>query len=326
LWRLRHPGQTYSKEISLTGRSVADVISRNIDVIWSLQPGVLTDRVPYILTIWDLQHRLQPFFPEVSQLGEWQSRESHYSVTGRKAFFNVVGTQRGADELHQFFGIDQSRLIINPFPCPPPISCSSNTIDNLLQRLSLKPRKFLLYPAQFWPHKNHLGMLLALRLLVDEGINLKLVLSGSDKGCLQSVLRHVNRLCLHDWVVVTGFLERSDLAALYSSCFALVFPSFFGPDNLPPLEAMSYHVPAVVSDVPGALQQYGDSVLRFDPRQPESIASSILRLVNEPGLYDCLVKRGLNLISTLTPSAYVDKIEEYLVEESLPLLCASMLA
>jgi glycosyltransferase involved in cell wall biosynthesis len=34
-----------------------------------------------------------------------------------------------------------------------------------------------------------------------------------------------------------GFVSHEELSALYKNAVALVFPSFFGPDNLPPLEA-----------------------------------------------------------------------------------------
>jgi glycosyltransferase involved in cell wall biosynthesis len=124
-------------------------------------------------------------------------------------------------------------------------------------------------------------------------------------------------------VVFAGFVDREDLAALYSNCFALLYPSFFGPDNIPPLEAMSYRAPALVADVPGALEQYGDAVLRFDPGDPSQIVDCVNRLFEEAGIRESLISYGLRLISSLTPASYVDRVEEFLIGESLSLLCSS---
>src|SRR5271157_4187527 len=48
----------------------------NIDLLCYLQPwmGQIRD-IPYISTVWDLAHRVYPFFPEVSLYGEFGRRE-----------------------------------------------------------------------------------------------------------------------------------------------------------------------------------------------------------------------------------------------------------
>lgn len=309
---------------NLAARATVRLLADRVHVLWSLSPAIITDQLPFILTVWDLQHRLQPFFPEVSRSGEWESRQSHCSTITRKGFLYLVGTQRGAHELNSFFGTDPSRILVNPFPCPPPLFLKEQALQKVMHEFELHPLKFIVLPAQFWPHKNHLAALLALRQLLDEGHSFKLVFTGSDKGSLPSINNLVRRFDLNGWVVNAGFVDRSTLAALYSSSLALVYPSYFGPDNIPPLEAMSYNTPAIVAGVPGSLEQYGDSVLRFDPNQPSQIVECVLRLLNEPGLRDCLIQRGGQLIKQLTPAAYVDRIEAELHQSALALFSASL--
>jgi hypothetical protein len=41
--------------------------------------------LPYIMAIHDLQHRLQPHFPEVSADGEWEYREYLFRNGARRA-------------------------------------------------------------------------------------------------------------------------------------------------------------------------------------------------------------------------------------------------
>ena len=41
--------------------------------------------VPFVLNIFDLQHRLQPWFPEVSGGGQWEHREAVWADGCRRA-------------------------------------------------------------------------------------------------------------------------------------------------------------------------------------------------------------------------------------------------
>lgn len=322
LRRLLSPWEPLLWRQSPTDRAATQVLHANVDVLWSLNSKTITDQIPFVLTVWDLQHRLQPFFPEVSRSGQWESRQAHHAHVARKAFLCVSGTQRGADELQLFYGIDPSRLLVNPFPCPPAIPAPVLVQRQLLEAMELQSGQFLLYPAHFWPHKNHLAALLALRKLVDQGHSLKLVLTGSDRGAMAAVQEIVAELDLSDCVVQAGFVDRNSLAALYSASLALLYPSFFGPDNIPPLESMSYGTPALVADVPGAQEQYGDAVLRFDPNQPDQIVAAVLRLINDSALRDRLILNGQKLITRLTPAAYVDRIETALAASAMPLRCS----
>jgi len=325
LLRAIYPWNTLSWHETLVGKAAVKLLRNNIHVLWSLNPSIITDQIPFVLTVWDLQHRLQPFFPEVSRSGEWESRQNHFATTVRKAFLAVVGTQRGALELQGFLGSDQSRVLTNPFPCPSPVLLPKGEEEKTLRRLDLQRGRYLLYPAQFWTHKNHLAALLALRELIDQGHVFKLVFTGSDKGALASIMACIERLKLNQWVVNPGFVDRFCLAALYSGSFALIYPSYFGPDNIPPLEAMSYRVPACVANVPGCHEQYRDAVLRFDPNQPSQLVSCILRLLREEGLRERLIHSGSELVKQLTPAAYVDRIMDFFQENLLALRCASLL-
>jgi glycosyltransferase involved in cell wall biosynthesis len=83
------------------------------------------------------------------------------------------------------------------------------------------------------------------------------------------------------------------MIALYKNAFALVFPTFFGPDNLPPLEAFALQCPVIASKVPGSTEQLGDAAILFDPKNPEEIANSILSVYLNPGVKQQLIEKGM---------------------------------
>ena len=52
--------------------------------------------------VWDLQHRLQPLFPQVSADGIWENRERRFSTVLRRAALVITGTEVGRREIEQF--------------------------------------------------------------------------------------------------------------------------------------------------------------------------------------------------------------------------------
>jgi glycosyltransferase involved in cell wall biosynthesis len=168
---------------------------------------------------------------------------------------------------------------------------------------------FLIYPAQFWPHKNHVNILIALALLKrNRGIVIEMVFTGSDKGNSGHVFGKINELGLHDQVHMLGFVPREDLRALYSEALALTFASFFGPDNIPPLEAFTLGCPVIASRVSGAEEQLGDAALLFDPADPEDLVSAILTISRDQQLRARMVQKGAEIAKTRTPQAYVEQV------------------
>jgi glycosyltransferase involved in cell wall biosynthesis len=79
-----------------------------------------------------------------------------------------------------------------------------------------------------------------------------------------------------------------------------------GPDNFPPLEAMSVGCPVIAADVPGAHEQYGESVMLFDPSNEEQLADCIARLWNDEGLRLSLVEKGFARAKQWTPTSYAE--------------------
>jgi glycosyltransferase involved in cell wall biosynthesis len=98
------------------------------------------------------------------------------------------------------------------------------------------------------------------------------------------------------------------LDRLYRAAFALTYPSFFGPDNLPPLEAFARNCPVAAACVPGAEDQLENAALFFTPSDPADIARAILTLYRDRELRTDLTRRGRALVTERTPTAYVARI------------------
>jgi glycosyltransferase involved in cell wall biosynthesis len=283
------------------------VREQQIDVVWFLREGGSRVSVPYITTVWDLAHRSRPYFPEVSITGwDWERREQTYSTVLPRASFILTGTNAGKREVVHYYRVNPENVVVVPLPVPRLPSEGRQAVDI---RGKYKIRgDFLLYPAQFWPHKNHVNILIALALLKHRGVLIEIVFTGGDKGNAEHVFRKINELGLHDQVHMLGFIPREDLKTLYSKALALTFASFFGPDNLPPLEAFALGCPVIASRVSGAEEQLRDAAFFFDPADPEDLASAILTISRDQQLRAQMVKKGAEIARIRTPQAYVERV------------------
>jgi len=155
-------------------------------------------------------------------------------------------------------------------------------------------RPFLYYPAASWPHKNHVALLEALRLLLDRGrFDGDLVLSGLAREGHGEVEQAIARLRLTERVRLLGHVPGGELPALYGSAEALVFPSRFEGFGLPVLEAMACGCPVACSDTTSLPEVAGGAALLFDPGAPEDIAARVGDLLDDGGLRQRLRAAGL---------------------------------
>ena len=174
-------------------------------------------------------------------------------------------------------------------------------------------KPFLFYPAQFWAHKNHIGILKALRQLKDEqGSEIDVAFVGADFGNRDFVQKRAKELGLESQVHILGFVERDEMIALYREAFALAYTSTFGPENLPPLEAMALGCPVIAGAVDGAQEQFGDAALLVDPYQPSDLADAIAKLMDDEKLKNTLIERGRQRAAKWTSQDFVRGVFEFL--------------
>jgi len=252
----------------------------------------VTLTIPFLAIVWDLQHRLQPFFPEVSSDGEWEKRETFYSQVLERAAFVIVGTEAGKNEVQRFYGTPDEKIRILPHPTPSFALAKSATDAEQLAKYKL-PRDYIFYPAQFWTHKNHAGIVKAVaHLKRTDNLRLPVVFTGSDQGNERHVHELVEQMQIEDQVFFLGHVSRETLRALYQNALALCYVSFFGPENLPPLEAFGLGCPVIAADVPGASEQLGDAAIRVNPSDELAIAGALKLVFQDKSKREELIRRG----------------------------------
>jgi glycosyltransferase involved in cell wall biosynthesis len=129
-------------------------------------------------------------------------------------------------------------------------------------------RRRLLSVGTLEPRKNHLTLLAAAEAQWERGHAFELILAGMvNRGSGQPILDEVERLQGKGFPLRwTGALPASELAELYATSTATVFPSACEGFGLPVLESLHFGLPCLASNG-GALREVatGPGILASDP-------------------------------------------------------------
>lgn len=155
------------------------------------------------------------------------------------------------------------------------------------------PEMFILYAASTLPHKNHPRLLEAFKKVREKHPSVKLVLTGARGQGREAVERKITELGLESSVVFLGWLPFEDLPAIYSASEAFVFPSLHEGFGIPLVEAMAAGTPVVCSGIEPLTEVAGDAACFIDPTDARDIASGIMKVLEDRGLREGLVRKGL---------------------------------
>ncbi len=265
--------------------------SLGFDLIHFPYQWIIQSDVPTVYNPHDLQHRHHPeFFSE----DELDTREKIHSSACRLARAVVAESSWGKVDLVRQYGMtpDKVHTIFRGSPTESYDAIQEQDLIDAKQQFGL-PDSFALYPAQAWPHKNHIRLVEAIKLLEDQhGVVLPVVFTGRPNDYQAEVQKKIDELGLTERVRFLGYVSSTELRALYKLCRFVVFPSLFEGGGFPIVEAF-YEGAAVACSAITSLPEYGgDAVCSFDPTSVESIASAMHRVESDEGYRDGLRDRG----------------------------------
>ncbi len=261
------------------------MINENCDIWLSTSQDIWSFSLdaPTVSVLHDLMHRYEKRFPEVSINGEYEQRELLCSNMCKYSKKVIVDSECGKKQVVESYKVKDDQVEILPF-IPPKYIFNTEVKIDVRKEFNIKG-KYIFYPAQFWEHKNHLNLLRAIKIIKKDMPDIKLVLSGSTKySGYGKCLKEIERLNLENNVIILGYVPEEYIVPLYKAAEMMIMPTFFGPTNIPPLEAMALNCPMAVSNIYGMPEQLGKASLYFDPNFPNEIAKCILSILNDSNL------------------------------------------
>lgn len=302
--RVRKPITRVAKDIAkkLLGQSPGTVADSaklltlklkaiGVDVVHFPYQRYFPTSLPFIFEPWDLQHI---HLPELFSKEEVEFRNWLYRQACEEAALVVTATRWTKADLVKNFGLTPSKIAVIPRGA----ELCQNTVmpadtKNVLSRLHL-PRRFAIYPAKTWAHKNHMRLFQAFAHLRDEyGLIIPLVCTGKPiESSARDIERALEALALTDQVIFTGFVTEESMRHLYASAEIMVFPSLFEGLGIPVLEAMAAGIPVVSSTASCLPEVAGNAAIQFDPNSVEDMATKVAMVWNDNDLRRDLIQRG----------------------------------
>lgn len=263
--------------LTIAARPLERRFVRGLDVIHYPMtiPLPRTRAIAAVQTLQDMQHREHP---EYFSRAELAFRRLTYDGAARAADRIVTASAHARGQIVEHLGIDPGRIDVIAHGLdharfsPQPAAGEAE----LLRPLGL-PERFVLYPANLWPHKNHDRLIDALALT--ELRETHLVLTGQPYGGLRALRERAGAAGVARRMHHLGHVPAQLLAPLYRAAAGLVFPSLFEGFGIPVIEAMACGCPVAASEHSALPEVVAGVGLLFDATDPADIARAIDELV-----------------------------------------------
>jgi glycosyltransferase involved in cell wall biosynthesis len=242
---------------------------------------------PAVVTVHDLGY---VYFPEAHptlarRYLEWSTRHSV-----RRATRIIADSLATSSDLAAHYGVPESRIkLVYPGVDE---SLAPVTDPEALAAVRARyrlPERYLLFVGTLQPRKN-------IARIVQGYAHWRAAQSSPDVALVLAGQR--GWLFDPDWisgtqgVILPGYVDDADVAALYSGALALVFPTLHEGFGFPVLEAMRCGTPVITSNTSSLPEVAGDAALLVNAREPREIADAIGRLVSDAELRKDLIAKG----------------------------------
>lgn len=265
-------------------------------------------RKKFIFTLHDLQEK---YYPENFSFKERLLRQIRNYVLLKQCMFVICESESVKNDIEKFFKIHQSKIVVMPSPPPKSIYNQENKFDQLLLNKEYGlSRDYIFYPAQFWPHKNHIGLLKALDILKNKHPNLLTVFTGDKRFEYDKVKEISDKFNLTDNVMFVGNVPYSHLPVFYKNSICLVMPTLFESISIPIYEAFYFSTPVVCSNICGLPEQCGEAATFFDPNNPNDIADKISAILLNKKRRKSQIEEGLKIIRQRTHLNFFNKFTD----------------
>ena len=272
IWQKIRGAQNQKVTRSLLSELQADILFAPFTAIQFDHPNL-----PSVSIVYDLQYKVYPqFFDEI----ELVNRENVFQNACERA--TKIATISNYSRSHILDCSDRRQEDVKTIylQMAKRKDVSADVIRNCLHHYDSVEKQYIIYPANFWRHKNHEMLLVSFAQYKRKykNCNLKLILTGADVERGDFLRTSVSKMGISQFVIFAGFVPPDDLTALMKMAKGLIFPSLFEGFGIPLVEAMISGVPVACSNCTSLPEVGREAAIYFDPRQPADVVRAITEL------------------------------------------------
>ena len=215
---------------------------------------------------------------------------SNYS---KKNLIKILGSDKAISYVYQSFNFHKTS--------------SSNYIT---------PKNYLLHIGSFEKRKDLITLVKAFRLVDDP--NLKLVLAGAqivngNSEVLNEIKTFIVQNKLEDKVILAGYVSKDKASILYKNARIYVFPSLDEGFGIPVLEALSFSIPVICSDIDVFKEVGGEYVEYFRVGDFISLSKKITSILKSKNLKQ---KNNIMHLNKFSRKNFIKGFEEIIFDSN----------
>ena len=216
-------------------------------------------------------------------------QKNNYSVLWRKYFITLINLgMNSKTQIVTTSNYSKNNLI--------KIFGNNRTINFVYQSINFHktksstyktPENYLLHIGSFEKRKDLITLLKAFKLVKDD--SLKLVLAGAqiingNSEVLDEIKTFIIQNKLENKVILAGYVSKKEASLLYKNARIYVFPSLDEGFGIPILEALSFSLPVICSDIDVFKEVGGDCVEYFKVGDSISLSKKIISVLDSDKL------------------------------------------
>jgi glycosyltransferase involved in cell wall biosynthesis len=290
------------KSIAILSRlypGINSILPEKVDIFHSpfhpLPRQVIKNRsIKKFITVYDL---IPVLFPQYFEFKETSFIERLLKSCQDDCWITTISESTKAD-ICNYHQIDESRIIV-AYPAASEIFHKSNSVSQLEEiklKYQIPAQPYILSLSTLEPRKNVEHVIRSFAKLIQENQlnDLCLVLVGARGWNYQQIFETISNFDnVKNRIIVTGYVDDKDLAAIYSNALMFVYPSLYEGFGLPPLEAMQCGIPVITSNTSSLPEVVGTAGLMVDPTDEDQLCQQMLNVYSDSNLHKTLSEKSL---------------------------------
>lgn len=267
--------------------NIVDMSFRNFDLYHAtyFDPFFLPyiKNKPYVVTFHDMTY--EKFSSKYSELAVDTAIILHKKEIIKRASAIISVSESTKRDMVDILGVAADKITVIP------LANSINASPENIKADKYANEQFLLYVGNRQLYKNFLPFVSSVKDMIKEyGIHIYCAGGGSFNTVEKAFFENSKIKNFVKYIPI----DNSNLASLYSSAIAFVFPSLYEGFGIPILEAMSNGCPCILSDSSSLPEVGGDAAVYMDAKSCESMSDTIRKVLEDNNLRALMARRGIN--------------------------------
>ena len=186
----------------------------------------------------------------------------------------------------------------------------------IIESKIILPESYILHIGSFEKRKDIITLVKAFHNLKKSPSNekIKLVLAGAqvvngNKKVIKQIRRYILNNDLENEIILPNYISKVITNHYYKNALMYVFPSVDEGFGIPVIEAFTYSVPIICSDIPVFKEIGNESVSYFRTGNFLSLYENIQALIDSKDLRDELIIKGNNQLIKFSRKNFIDGFE-----------------